>query len=586
MTWIINRKTKREIYLILIIVMIVATTAKSQSPQKLIQGAEQITPINYYQFLQEAEQFYFKRDYVKAAAAYEKLTKAYPWKGESWRRLASSLYRLKRFRESVHAFIKAYEFGVPDNSQHYAMDIARAYAQSGDRDNALRWLNKVLGEFRFNQKPSLVNDPAFASLKDSLRFRKLMGLLPNRKFTREEGWRYDIDYLLSEIKRVNPVYSNKSLPADLAQAAQLLKARIRKISDAQVILEIQHLLVLLKQSHNNILPSAKDKFGKLTQLPLTFYIFPEGLYIVDATAPYKDLIGARVLRFDNSNAEDAIDAIGYVISGENKMEIAWKAPDRLKIVQWLHALKLTSNPDRVNLTVFDRDGKTRTVSPQPISLTSRQKLSAPEVDTAPPAPLYLSRPDDNYWFEYLPKDKAIFLQYNQVENKEGKEEESLAQFGLRLRDFLAKNEVRNLIVDVRRNNGGSTFLDAELLRTLIEFDTKKDNQLFILIGRWTFSAASNFITDVNRLTNAVFVGEPSGGKPLMVGGDESPFVLPFSGVTGALSSTSWQLTGPRDSRLWITPDIPVQLTAKDYFANRDPVLETVLTLMNTKENQK
>ena len=186
----------------------------------------------------------------------------------------------------------------------------------------------------------------------------------------------------------------------------------------------------------------------------------------------------------------------------------------------------------------------------------------------------------------MPKDKTIYLQYNQVEDKEGKEEESLEKFGLRLRDFLAKNEVRNLIVDVRRNNGGSTFLDAELLRTLIAFDADKDNRLFVFIGRWTFSAASNFITDVDRLTRAVFVGELSGGKPLMVGGDESPFKLPFSGVTGALSSTSWQLTSPRDSRLWITPDIPVQLTAKDYFVNRDLALETVLMLIGNEQKSR
>ena len=150
---------------------------------------------------------------------------------------------------------------------------------------------------------------------------------------------------------------------------------------------------------------------------------------------------------------------------------------------------------------------------------------------------------------------------------------------------MLKNDVRNLIVDVRRNNGGDTYIYSELLRTLIDFDTNTNNRLFVLIGRSTFSATANFITDLDRLTNAIFVGEPSGGKPITMGSDESPLILPYSGVRGAISSTVWQLTGPRDTRLWITPDIPIQLSAKEYFANRDPVMETVLTLLrkNTKQ---
>jgi tetratricopeptide (TPR) repeat protein len=569
-------------FIVFIFLTIWATSLQAQSTTELVRGAKEMTPSAYYDLSQEAERLYLQKNYPKAAEAYEKLTNAYPWDGEKWQALAFALYVQGKFREAIEPFLKADEFGISVASHFNAYYIAKSYARAGDTENALIWLEKTVGQLRFNNLPNLANDPAFASLKNNPRFIKLTGALPNKNFTRDQGWQYDVDYLLSEVKRVNPVYSKQPFPDDLTQAADRLKQQIPVLSDARVLLEMQHLLVLLRQSHNNVLPSPKDKLGKLTQLPVTFYIFPEGLFIVDAVAPYEDLIGSRVLKFDNTTAENALDSIGYVISGENKMEIAWKAPDRLKIVQWLHALKITSDPDRVDLTVLDRKGKTRKVSPQPIALAPRQKLNAPHLADLPQVPLYLSRPDDNYWFEYLPKDKTIFLQYNQVEDKEGKEDESLEKFGLRLRDFLAKNEVRNLIVDVRRNNGGSTFTDAELLRTLIKFDADKDNRLFVFIGRWTFSAASNFITDVDRLTRAVFVGEPSGGKPLMVGGDESPFILPFSGVTGALSSTSWQLTSPRDSRLWITPDIPVQLTAEDYFANRDPLIEIVLTMINKK----
>ncbi len=333
---------------------------------------------------------------------------------------------------------------------------------------------------------------------------------------------------------------------------------------------------LLRQTHNGLF--VPGNLVKLKHLPLYFYAFPEGLFVVDAVAPYEYLIGAKIVSFDDTPAERAIEATRYIAGVENDMGILWTVPGNLSVIQYLHALKLIKNPDKVNLTIVDREGKTSTVSPEPIASLPRQKLKAPRISNLPAPPLYLTKPDDQHWFEYLPDHKTVYLQFNQVSNKQNGE--SLSQFGLRLRDFLSKTEVRNLIVDVRRNHGGNTYFYTELLRTLIDFNANKDNKLFVVTGRWTFSATINFIADVDRLTNAIFVGEPSGSPPSTVGGDESQITLPYSGIGGALSVTSWALTGPRDTRLWVPIDIPIQTTAKDYFANRDSVMETVMTLIN------
>src|SRR5207237_6046429 len=158
--------------------------------------------------------------------------------------------------------------------------------------------------------------------------------------------------LLSEVRRVNPVYSKQPLPVDLVQAAAELKKQIPKLSNEQIMYEMQHLLVLLRQSHNSLFQPGK--LVKLTQLPLTFYAFPEGLFVIDAAAPYENLIGSRVLRFDDSTAEKALEAVGYIIGRENDMAVISTGPDRLKSLQVLYTLKLTAKPDRVNLTLLDR----------------------------------------------------------------------------------------------------------------------------------------------------------------------------------------------------------------------------------------
>jgi len=131
-------------------------------------------------------------------------------------------------------------------------------------------------------------------------------------------------------------------------------------------------------------------------------------------------------------------------------------------------------------------------------------------------------------------------------------------------------------VDVRHNNGGNNTLVRPLVRTMIEYEMRSpEHRIYVLMGRNTFSAAQNFINRVERWTDATFVGEPSSSSPNFVG-EENEIVLPFSRVHGSLSNRYWQDSDPWDDRPWIEPDIPVVLSAEQYLAGVDPVLERVL----------
>jgi len=58
-------------------------------------------------------------------------------------------------------------------------------------------------------------------------------------------------------------------------------------------------------------------------------------------------------------------------------------------------------------------------------------------------------------------------------------------------------------------------------------------------------------------------------------GDEAKIMLPWSGIAAAVSSVRWQTSHHWDQRTSIAPQLPVTITAADYFAGRDPVLEVV-----------
>lgn len=580
------------------VALVLAATAlptHAQAPQELIRGVEGLSPALYYEIAEEARRLYQREIYTglletqlryapeEAAAAertYGQLTAAYPWNSEHWFWLGYVRFQRQSYAAAAEAFERAHKLGIPAYAREMPSFIARAYALSGQYDRAVEWLEKALEEYHFELPSRLLRDSAFVGLRDDTRFRALAPPEVDSAASRVEGWRTDLDYLLSQVQLLNPVYSEQPLPDSMVQAAKELRERIPTLTDPQVAVGMQRLLTMLGQSHNTFFypynspeENARVVFSRL---PLEFYLFPDGLYVTAASALHEALIGARVLRFDDSPAVQTLGATRVMNDRENEVEVA-QATTFLTMPQVLHALGLTRSPEYVNLTVQDRDGRERSVRIDATPYAESRRLSTGDGPSDSAAlPMSLRETGGPFWFEPTPEGRAVYVQFNAVISPP---RESLSQFAIRLREHISAHpEVRNLIVDMRRNNGGNSYVYTELLRTLIDFDVEQRNRLFVIIGRRTYSAAQNFITDVDRLTNAIFVGEPSGGKPNTIGGDLAVVDLPYSNLRVGLASASWVLSGPRDRRLWIAPDVPVATTAEEYFGQQDPVLETVLRM--------
>jgi hypothetical protein len=149
---------------------------------------------------------------------------------------------------------------------------------------------------------------------------------------------------------------------------------------------------------------------------------------------------------------------------------------------------------------------------------------------------------------------------------------------VRLRRHLDEHATRALVIDVRNNNGGNGYLLTSLLRTLVHFETTRPGaRTFVITGPYTFSATQTFISQVDRLTNATFVGEPSGSRPTFVG-EDTQLYLPWSGSRGSVS-TRLHTSYPVEERIWIAPEIPVPALASDWLAGRDAAREAVLAIL-------
>lgn len=528
--------------------------------------------------LSKAEAASAARNWADAAPLWQQIVQTNPVNARFSFQLANALFQAKDYRDAIPAYEKALDLraGFPSNM---AYNIACAYALLGDKGNAIQWLERSF-DMGFRNLEHAQVDSDLVSLHGDPQFQRIVGLTDVSKMSREEGWRADLALLAREVKRkgyAEGVYRALS-KEDFDANVRRLNDAIPKLSDGQIVVEIMKLLRQVGDGHTGILrPPAQADY--LLALPLQFYLFKEGLFIIGADPKYKELLGAQVVRFGDHSVDEVMRALDPVINRDNEIWPTQVGPYRMRSLPLLGALGMTADIHKISLALVGASGQQRTVIVEADSsnpdiwnefpktwLTYAQLLGTP-------LPLYLKNTISNYWFEYDPATKVIYFQFNRVLNDPG---ESLAAFSERLFRFINEHDVSKLVIDMRWNNGGNTFLSAPLLNRVIRSD-KVDvpGKLFVIIGRRTFSAAQNTATYFERYTNAIFVGEPTGSSPNMVG-EETPFTLPYSKIVANVSDLYWESSWPQDHRTWIAPQIYLPPTFAAYRVNRDPAMEAIL----------
>ena len=409
--------------------------------------------------------------------------------------------------------------------------------------------------------------------------------------TAAQKWREDLRYLERELPKRHKDLFHAMTREQFEAAVKKLDERIPNLSQEQIIVELERIVAMIRDGHTRIQDFPFGPKVGFRSYPIYLYQYKDGLFVQAADDAYKDAVGARVIKIGKQSTQEAIDAISPLVcrDGDNEMSIKAIAPLFLVTPEILHALDIVDDPENAPFVV-ERDGKQKTIYLKPSTdrlianhgPTWRKPanwIDARDSATAP-TPLWLKDPQNFFWFEYLTDSRTVYMQYNAVSDKPN---ETVADFSKRLFDFVESHEVDRLVLDVRLNGGGNNFLNRSLLRGVIQ-TTKIDQpgKLFVIIGRQTFSAAQDFVDELEKFTNVIFVGEPTGETPNQFG-DPASVVLPNSGITVRASTLWWQFADPRDTRKWTGPQIAAELTSADYRNNIDPALDAILKYVPKKD---
>jgi hypothetical protein len=544
--------------------------------------AQQSDPSEFVALLFNARKLSSDKNWKDAVPVWEQVAEKNPVNGEYVANLANVYYHTAQYTKSIEAYKKQIDlgYGVLYNAVY---NIACCYSLMGDKENALTWLQRSF-DMGFRSYVNAQKDEDFKNIKSDPRFVRIVALDDVSKMTREEGWRYDMEMLKREVMRKAYLRRELSLDEFNRQYNEIYSSIVKK-TDVQVIMALMRLMVNVNDGHSAIFPPSRKEFQ--LGLPLQFYFFKEGLYIIASDEQHKNLLGTKVLGFDKKTVDEVTKTLSPILSRDNEMGLMQSLAGLLRYTLALNGAGLTNSPLKVELQLADSTGKKFSATVEADSTTPRvDHKSVPANWTTlyqavgKPIPSYLRTPKSLYWFEQIPNSKMVYFQWNAVVNDKT---EPLSQFTARLFKYIDENDVEKLVIDLRWNNGGNTALLPYFINSVIKNDKiNKRGNLFVITGRRTFSAAQNLATYLERQTNSIFVGEPTGSNPNFVG-EESFITLPYSQLAMNVSDLFWQSSWPGDHRVWIAPIIYIPPSFKAYNANRDEAMEAILKLVSEKK---
>jgi hypothetical protein len=412
-------------------------------------------------------------------------------------------------------------------------------------------------------------------------------LLPIRneaqKFSADQ-WQADLKYLQTTLHQEYPFLFKKTTPEAFDAAVAELYDSIPQMQPHEIMVGMARLVASFGYGHT-VLGYWEEKVP-LHTLPIVLYHYDDGIYLQGVHRDYEELAGSRLLAIEGVPVEKALELMRPVVPAENEMFVKAYGIHYLAFPEFLHAQGVIPELEMEVELTLEKNGE-----------VNRSKLMAVASERFPrqygmvvpgedwvesrdlsQTPLYLKNLDRIYYFEYLPGQKTVYVRHSQILDEK---DEDIPTFYARVFDFIEKNPVEKLILDVRLNGGGNNYKNKPIVTGVIR--SEKINQVgkfMVILGRRTFSACQNLVNELSTYTNAVFVGEPT-GENINFYGDNRPVALPNTGLNAYLSFAWWQDKPQWENGPWLAPHLGTGLTFEQYRTNQDPAMEAALNFSDS-----
>ncbi len=403
-------------------------------------------------------------------------------------------------------------------------------------------------------------------------------------------WSSDIDILINKVDKYHPRPWAHISRIDFIKQADIIKSNQKKWDNDRITLEMMKLVALLKDSHSQVWLNNQDDFNHW--YPIRIENFDDGMYVTGVSEEHKDMLYGKVVDFDGKNSEEVYRQVGSILAVDHEIGISRHITNYLSNSTILKLLGITRNRNKMELGLIQSDGKiiTREIESSecpefykwawtPNQVPTEDKVVTIFSNHQDPLPLYLTNIVDrskDYWYKLSDDKKYLYFQFGNCSSQSG--EENFSDFTQKMFDDFDKNceSIEKFIINVRYNEGGDGSIVNALVKEFVKRDSKLTRgKLYIITGKYTFSAATNFIGQMLEYTQTITVGDIASGG-LNWCSDNYKFILPSSSLIVDISTMYWQKGHPSDNRGYYTPDYYTPVKSIDYFAYKDLAMDYIL----------
>jgi hypothetical protein len=400
--------------------------------------------------------------------------------------------------------------------------------------------------------------------------------------SREDLWKQDISYLRIELPLKHPNLFFKTEKEKFIFKLDSISELINEKTDIELSIALQEVIAIMGDDHTGI-NNRKTKLEGV--LPLYLYWYTEGIFVLKTFEQYNELLGCKIVSINKTPINQVIKKLSDLTAKTNEAIIKKIIPNVIPYVAYLKYYKITTT-DKISITYIDQKGSEKDITIQPtVDKDFWRKMISYNFEKLPLCEINTRK---YFWYNYNEDNKILYTQYNrclgkEVEAKYGskKKAEKLPSFEKYVKNLitiLKTKEVDKFVFDMRYNSGGSSPQGTSLVKQIAQINSiNKKGKLFVVTGRRTFSSAVLNSIDFQNYTNAIFIGEPTSGKPNHYG-EVKKFLLPNSGLT--INYSSKYFTYAKEDTNSFYPEYEIKASFEDLKNGIDPVMEWIINYKN------
>ena len=379
---------------------------------------------------------------------------------------------------------------------------------------------------------------------------------------RNEKWTKDIEFLKEELpKKHKNLFFYKSKEEFNEDMQRLLK-NISNDTDEEIKGELLKIIVSINDSHTSV------SFNDSKLYPVKFFEFEDGIYLIDGALQYKDYWGKKLVAINGYTVEEGKEMLKPYIAKDNEAIFKNEFSRALRNFDLLTFSGIIDS-EEITYTFTDSEMTIKPLSYKKINNT--QFISQSNLINN--FPMSKQKAYDRYWFKYMEDKNIVYVKYNACSNIEGY---SFSDFTKDVFEVVDQKNPDKLIIDLRDNGGGNSIIFNSFLKAIKQReDLNVEGKVYVIIGRETFSSAILNAMDLRNETNAILVGEATGGQPNHFG-EVKEIYLSNTDIHIYYSSNYFKTTNEEVDSIY--PDKEVILKSSSFFEGKDDFLEFIINV--------